>query len=112
MLLVLELPGCLMQGTRIDECRERAAAIAVHIARREADGEEVPEELGTPVHSLRRRQTLFRGLRCSHRSSRSSWVSSCCSSASGVRTWPRMHCRLMDRPTDVVGESTDDDQVP
>lgn len=43
------LPGCFTQGATIEECKERAAeAIAVHIAGLEADGEEIPEEVGTP----------------------------------------------------------------
>jgi Phosphotransferase enzyme family len=37
------------QGTLIDECRERAVeAIEVHIAGLQADGELVPDEIGTP----------------------------------------------------------------
>lgn len=43
------LPGCFTHGTTIEECKERAAeAIEVHIAGLQADGEQVPEELGTP----------------------------------------------------------------
>ena len=43
------LPGCLTHGKSIEECRERAAeAIEVHIAGLIADGESVPEEIGTP----------------------------------------------------------------
>ena len=43
------LPGCLTQGCFLEEARERAAeAIAVHIAGLEADGEPVPDEVGTP----------------------------------------------------------------
>lgn len=43
------LPGCFTQGESIEECKERAVeAIEVHIAGLLADGESVPEELGTP----------------------------------------------------------------
>ncbi len=43
------LPGCFTRGLTVEECRERAAeAIAVHIAGLQADGEPVPEEVGTP----------------------------------------------------------------
>jgi antitoxin HicB len=43
------LPGCFTRGTTIEECKERAAeAIAVHIAGLQADGEDVPEEVGAP----------------------------------------------------------------
>jgi antitoxin HicB len=43
------LPGCFTRGTTIEECKERAAeAIQVHIAGLQADGEDVPEEVGTP----------------------------------------------------------------
>jgi predicted RNase H-like HicB family nuclease len=43
------LPGCFTQGTTIEECKERAAeAIEVHIAGLIADGEPVPEEVGSP----------------------------------------------------------------
>ena len=43
------LPGCFTRGSTIDECRERAVeAIEVHIAGLQADGEPVPEEVGTP----------------------------------------------------------------
>jgi predicted RNase H-like HicB family nuclease len=49
MVSVPALPGCFTQGRSLDECRERAAeAIALHIAGLEADGEPVPEEVGTP----------------------------------------------------------------
>jgi len=49
MVSVPALPGCFTQGASIEECRERAAeAIAVHIAGLEADGEPVPDEVGTP----------------------------------------------------------------
>jgi predicted RNase H-like HicB family nuclease len=43
------LPGCFTRGNTLDECRERAVeAIGVHIAGLEADGEPVPEKVGTP----------------------------------------------------------------
>jgi antitoxin HicB len=43
------LPGCFTHGGTIDECQERAVeAIEVHIAGLRADGESVPEEIGTP----------------------------------------------------------------
>lgn len=43
------LPGCFTQGRTVEECRERAVeAIETHIAGLRADGEEVPEEIGTP----------------------------------------------------------------
>jgi antitoxin HicB len=43
------LPGCFTRGRTIEECRERAVeAIEVHIAGLRADGEPVPEEIGTP----------------------------------------------------------------
>jgi len=43
------LPGCFTRGATIEECQERAVeAIEVHIAGLRADGEEVPEEVGTP----------------------------------------------------------------
>lgn len=43
------LPGCFTQGRTIEECKERAAeAIEVHIAGLQADGEDVPEEVGAP----------------------------------------------------------------
>jgi len=49
MVSVPALPGCFTQGASLEECRERAAeAIAVHIAGLEADGEPVPDEVGTP----------------------------------------------------------------
>ncbi|MGP8159632.1 MAG: type II toxin-antitoxin system HicB family antitoxin [Candidatus Dormibacteria bacterium] len=49
MVSVPALPGCFTQGGSLEECRERAAeAIAVHVAGLEADGEPVPEEVGTP----------------------------------------------------------------
>jgi len=49
MVTVPALPGCFTQGSTVDECRERAVeAIAVHIAGLEADGEPIPEEVGTP----------------------------------------------------------------
>jgi antitoxin HicB len=49
MVSVPALPGCLTQGRSLEECRERAAeAIAVHIAGLEADGEPIPDEVGTP----------------------------------------------------------------
>jgi antitoxin HicB len=48
IVLVPALPGCFTQGRTVDECRERAAeAIAVHIAGLEADGEPVPDQIGT-----------------------------------------------------------------
>jgi antitoxin HicB len=43
------LPGCFTRGATVEECQERAVeAIEVHIAGLRADGEEVPEEVGTP----------------------------------------------------------------
>ena len=49
MVSVPALPGCFTQGASLEECRKRAAeAIAVHIAGLEADGEPVPDEVGTP----------------------------------------------------------------
>ena len=43
------LPGCFTRGGTLEECRERAAeAIEVHIAGLRADGEPVPDEVGTP----------------------------------------------------------------
>ncbi len=43
------LPGCFTRGNSIEQCRERAVeAIQVHIAGLQADGEPVPEEVGTP----------------------------------------------------------------
>ena len=49
MVSVPALPGCFTHGNSIDECQERAAeAIAVHIAGLQADGEPIPEEVGTP----------------------------------------------------------------
>lgn len=43
------LPGCFTRGSTVEECRERAAeAIEVHVAGLDADGEAVPEEVGTP----------------------------------------------------------------
>ena len=43
------LPGCFTRGQSVEECRDRAVeAIEVHIAGLQADGEQVPEELGTP----------------------------------------------------------------
>ena len=43
------LPGCFTRGKTIDDCRERAVeAIEVHIAGLLADGEPVPEQVGTP----------------------------------------------------------------
>ena len=48
-VVVPALPGCFTRGRTIDECRERAVeAIEVHIAGLRADGEPVPEEVGTP----------------------------------------------------------------
>lgn len=49
MVSVPALPGCFSQGATLEQCRERAAeAIAVHIAGLEADGEPIPEEVGSP----------------------------------------------------------------
>jgi predicted RNase H-like HicB family nuclease len=43
------LPGCFTHGKTIEECKSRAVeAIEVHIAGLVADGEPVPEEVGTP----------------------------------------------------------------
>jgi predicted RNase H-like HicB family nuclease len=43
------LPGCFTRGSSIEECRQRAVeAIEVHIAGLQADGEPVPEEVGSP----------------------------------------------------------------
>ena len=43
------LPGCFTSGGTVEECRQRAVeAIEVHIAGLRADGEVVPEEVGTP----------------------------------------------------------------
>ncbi len=43
------LPGCFTRGSTLEECRDRAVeAIQVHIAGLEADGEPVPQEVGTP----------------------------------------------------------------
>jgi antitoxin HicB len=43
------LSGCFTRGMTVEECRERAVeAIEVHIAGLRADGESVPEEVGTP----------------------------------------------------------------
>ena len=43
------LPGCFTRGNTIDECAQRAVeAIEVHIAGLLADGQPVPEEVGTP----------------------------------------------------------------
>ena len=43
------LPGCYTQGQTIEECRERATeAVRVHIEGLEAEGQAVPEEVGTP----------------------------------------------------------------
>ena len=43
------LPGCVTQGSTVEECRQRATeAISTHIAGLEADGERVPEELCQP----------------------------------------------------------------
>ena len=48
-VLVPALPGCFTRGRTIEECRERAVeAIEAHIAGLRADGEPVPEEVGTP----------------------------------------------------------------
>jgi antitoxin HicB len=46
---VPSLPGCFTRGSTVDECRERAVeAIGVHIAGLQADGQPIPEEIGTP----------------------------------------------------------------
>jgi antitoxin HicB len=43
------LPGCFTRGSTVEQCQERAVeAIKVHTARWRADGEAVPEEVGTP----------------------------------------------------------------
>jgi antitoxin HicB len=43
------LPGCFTRGSSIEECRQRAVeAIEVHIAGLQADGEPVPEGVGSP----------------------------------------------------------------
>lgn len=43
------LPGCFTRGSTIEECQERAVeAIEAHIRGLRADGEMVPEEIGTP----------------------------------------------------------------
>ncbi|HUY50678.1 MAG TPA: type II toxin-antitoxin system HicB family antitoxin [Streptosporangiaceae bacterium] len=43
------LPGCFTRGSTLEECRERAVeAIGVHIAGLQADGEQVPQEVGAP----------------------------------------------------------------
>ncbi|HUZ20272.1 MAG TPA: type II toxin-antitoxin system HicB family antitoxin [Acidimicrobiales bacterium] len=43
------LPACFTRGATVEECRQRAVeAIEVHIAGLRADGESVPEEVGTP----------------------------------------------------------------
>jgi predicted RNase H-like HicB family nuclease len=43
------LPGCFTRGSSIEECRQRAVeAIEVHIAGLQADGEPVPEDVGSP----------------------------------------------------------------
>ena len=48
-VVVPALPGCFTRGRTIEECRERAVeAIEVHIAGLRADGQPVPEEVGTP----------------------------------------------------------------
>ena len=42
------LPGCFTRGSTVEECRERAVeAIGVHIAGLRANGEAIPEEVGT-----------------------------------------------------------------
>ena len=42
------LPGCFTRGNSIEQCRERAVeAIQVLIPGLQADGEPVPEEVGT-----------------------------------------------------------------
>jgi predicted RNase H-like HicB family nuclease len=48
-VVVPALPGCFTRGRTIEECRQRAVeAIEVHIAGLRADGQQVPEEVGTP----------------------------------------------------------------
>ena len=48
-VVVPALPGCFTRGRTIEECRERAVeAIEVHITGLRADGQQVPEEVGTP----------------------------------------------------------------
>ena len=48
-VVVPALPECFTRGRTIEECRERAVeAIEVHIAGLRADGQPVPEEVGTP----------------------------------------------------------------
>ena len=48
-VIVPALPGCFTRGRTIEECLERAVeAIEVHIAGLRADGQPVPEEVGTP----------------------------------------------------------------
>ena len=48
-VLVPALPGCFTRGRTITECQERAVeAIEVHIAGLLADGQPVPDEVGTP----------------------------------------------------------------
>ena len=48
LVSVPALPGCFTHGGTIKECQERAVeAIEVHIAGLRADGERVPEEIGT-----------------------------------------------------------------
>ena len=49
LVTVPALPGCFTQGRTLEECQARAVeAIEVHIAGLQADGEPVPEEVGTP----------------------------------------------------------------
>lgn len=49
LVSVPALLGYFTHGGTIDECQERAVeAIEVHIAGLRADGESVPEEIGTP----------------------------------------------------------------
>jgi antitoxin HicB len=48
-MTVPALPGCFTRGGSSEECRQRAVeAIEVHIAGLQADGEPVPEEVGSP----------------------------------------------------------------
>ena len=49
LVTVPALPGCSTRGRTLEECRQRAAeAIEIHIAGLQADGEPIPEEVGTP----------------------------------------------------------------
>lgn len=43
------LPGCFTRGATVEQCQERAVeAIEAHIAGLQADGEDVPMEVGPP----------------------------------------------------------------